>query len=215
MVVSSLDLDPVGLAYLLRRGYTRDIIRNEGIQTIGPGQHFIDELSSPLSTQVGLLLFTCKSMSGEIAGIHTASWEKKEYRYFPTVSKAHLPIMYASEEDYNLMYSSQIVVLTEGVFDRVAIKRCVPGVAVFARLSKGTSGYLSILLRRYAKRVILAFDQDAAGKIGTDKAETRIAGGIEVCRLDLPAKDPAHLLETKGLNVASRLINSRLDSLTL
>jgi len=154
-------------------------------------------------------------MGGEIAGLHTAAWEKKEYRYFPSASKAYLPILYASEEDFDLLYKTQTVVLTEGAFDRIAIKRCTKDVAVFARLSKGTSGYLSILLRRYAKRVILAFDQDAAGKIGTDKAESRIAGGIEISQLRLPAKDPAHLLETKGLRFASNLINSRLDSLTL
>lgn len=208
-------LHPVALEYLQRRGYDRALLRKEGVFTLDPGTHYLDLIDTPLKLNQGVIVFTCRSPGGQIAGIQTVAWEQKEYRYFPSSNKAYLPIMYGSEQDYDLVYRDRRVILTEGIFDRIAVKNCLPEWPVLARLSKGTSGLLSTYLRRYAELVVLAFDQDGAGKIGTEKAEKRIAGEVEIQKLDFPAKDPAELLEKKGLREASKILRARLEATIL
>lgn len=142
-------------------------------------------------------MFMCRSMSGRVAGLHTACRLQKEYRFHQNKDLPFLPIMYGAEADFELLYKSERMILTEGVFDRIALKRVVKDWPVFARLSKGVSVLLTGFIKRYAKVVVLSFDNDSKGQLGADKADKKIRA-LDVRRLKFPFKDPAEMLEKLG-----------------
>jgi len=100
------------------------------------------------------------------------------------------------------------------VFDRIAVKRAVPEIAVIARLSKGVGGQLAKMLERFAKRVWLAFDNDTPGESATLKTIGRLKG-IDVLEIRYPAKDPGELLERKGVTKMGEIIRRQMSLLRI
>lgn len=194
--------------YLLSRGYTEELLLQEVVCSLGEGNHCLGKVE--FYTPNPVIAFTATSMGGEVAGIQTACREKHEYRWFAAKSKPFLPILYGSGADFDLLYRTQEMVLVEGIFDRIAMKRMLEGQAVFARLSKGVSGQLAVILRRYAKRVWLAFDNDLAGEKGVELAQKKLEG-VELVRLSFPGKDPSALLGKYGLIRATAVIKRRME----
>lgn len=199
-------LGPQEYSYLKSRGYTDQLIEAEHILAVPAGLNFF-EGGEFFQDKPGIG-FQCFSPSGEFTGVTTRAILEKEYRFRATPGKSHLLVAYAAEEDYELAYNYKTVVLVEGVFDRVAIKRMAPGIAVIARMSKGISKALEAYLRRYTIEVWLAFDQDEGGKKATEFAKKKLKD-LRVNEVELPAKDPAKLLENYGLSRASELWRER------
>lgn len=155
----------------------------------------------------------CFSQAGKLFGLQIREVQEKKYRWFQMPGCGHLPIIYATRDDYNILYESGKVILTEGIFDRIAIKRLFPMRAVMARLSKGVGNQLELFLRRYANQVITAFDTDEAGLKATDKTSKRLIEGPEVCKLSFPYKDPASALEQLGPATLKKLLARQLTAL--
>lgn len=200
--------------YLIKRGYTDSIIVEEGLYSLPEGHHHLPGTVTAFDSAVPMIVFDCYSMSETISGIHTCSRIQKEYRYHPMVGFNFLPILYSSQEDRDLLFSTGTTILTEGVFDRIAVKRALPGMSVMARLSKGTSGYLSVMLRRYAKRLYLAFDMDTAGREGCSKAILRIGPQVDIAILSYPYKDPSLMMEKRGLAHLATVLKKQMEILS-
>lgn len=207
-MVSALLLEDV--QYLLSRGYSEELLRQEVLLSLEEGISQVEGVRVYVgSPSVGFLVH---SMSGELSGVHTASREKHDYRWYQAPGKAYLPILYGSDGDFDLLYRTKELVLVEGVFDRIAMKRVCPEMAVFARLSKGIGPLLETFIRRFATRVWLAFDNDPAGKLGTGKAQKRLGSGVETAVLSFPINDPAALLKKYGLLRSKEIINRQMDN---
>jgi len=175
--------------YMKERGYLPQNIQEESslLVSLEPGEHELHGVSFRL--EVPSIAFHCKSMSGATVGINTAGRGIKDYKFFQHADGRHLPIMYATEKDRNTLYETREMIVVEGVWDRIAIKRALPEWAVFARLSKGVGGQFETMIKRFAHLVWLCFDQDTAGFKGTEMAKKKLTN-VEIYEIRYAYKDP-------------------------
>lgn len=186
--------------YLLKRGYSLSLIAEESPESISPGKYkrgnieiFIDRES---------ILLPVQSLSGRIIAYHAASIKEKDYRTFYDLNHHYLPMSYGCKTDWEIMWKSKQVIIAEGLFDRVALKRAFPERAVLARLTKGVSPPLIRLFNRLCERVWLAFDNDAPGVKSALKAEGRLKSDVVI--LEIPYKDPSRFLEVRGVDAVRK-----------
>lgn len=197
--------------YLQSRFYTDELIEEEKLYSIPAGTHILPGTSRSFNSEVPMIAFECRSMGETLSAIHTCSRVKKEYRYHQIDGLPYLPILYSSISDRELLFKDKTVILTEGTFDRIAVKRALPEYAVMARLSKGTSIFLSLMLKRYATRVWLAFDNDEAGEKGAKMAIHKMGEGVETVELFIPYKDPALVAEKRGVAHLRDVLRSQME----
>jgi DNA primase len=103
-------------------------------------------------------------------------------------------------------------ILVEGYFDAIAIDYAgVPGVVASMGTSL-TSGQASVM-RRYARRVVIAYDGDEAGRNATLRAAPiLLSAGIDVQALDLMGeKDPDSLVQKFGVDRFLELLGNATD----
>lgn len=200
-------------SYLLTRSYTEDLIDSEEIQSLGAGQHNI--MGAEFKLEHPVVAWTCRSMSGQLIGIQTRRIDEHEYRWHQGPKAQHLPIIYGSREDYQILYDTGKMVMAEGIFDRTALKRCLPDYACFARLSKGIAKQMLGMTTRYGKLVWLAFDQDEPGRKATATTIERLKGKMDVYPLKIPAKDPSKMIESIGQKRMKEIIDRQVRALEI
>lgn len=172
--------------YLLRRGYSKASLAEEKISFLESPQRIVWDCITPAGTLLGRM---SRYQEGEDAG---------NYRWAQADNVEHLPQLYGAPSDHKILYETGELVLTEGNLDRAAVKNCFPARAVYARLSKGVGKALDRTVRRYAKRVWLAYDMDDKGQEAVTQTEAKLQG-IEVVTLKYPFKDPSKLFEERGI----------------
>jgi len=196
--------------YLLSRGYTQRMLNDEPVCTVAGGLlHF------PGAAVGGWIGWECLSMGGASIGVQVKDSEESTYRWFQYPDASHLPIMYATEEDYQILWKTGEIFVVEGIFDRAAMKRMFPKKAVMARLSKSVAKQLVVFLERYASRVWLVMDMDEHGQEGADHAAKRLGEGIVTERLTYPAMDPAELVKKKGVRAGREVLELQIRRLTI
>lgn len=200
--------------YLKRRGYAPSFLSKEGAQIIKKGSGEV--LGERYDLYHDSVMFPVRSMSGELAALHYASVEEgiKDYRTLPSKNGAHLPLIYGTKDDLDLVFTSQEVIMTEGIFDRQAVKLALPEWPVVARLTKGVTGAAKVWTTRYLKRLWVLFDMDGPGTKSSERAVR--AGeydGIEVLRLQIPYKDPGEMYEKRGAADLRKSLMKQLDSM--
>lgn len=206
-------ITPTDREYLLARSYVDKMLDQEEVQSLPEGDHYLEGVT--FKTSAPTVAWTCRSMSGQVIGFQTRRLDEHEYRWHQAPKAHHLPIIYATEEDHDLLYKSGRLVLTEGCFDRAALKRVLPEYAVYARLSKGIAKHLLYMIERYANTVWLCFDQDKPGEEASEDAEKKLAGKMDVNRIRIPAKDPSKLIETRGEKRAREIIRPQIEMLEI
>lgn len=199
-------------AYLLSRGYTPFYIEEEGLESIpvGPFER------PPIKGRVDKpsILFPIHSMSDKVTAWHTAAVGERDYRTFDDPEHHYLPVYYGSKSDHEIMWSTGQVVMTEGVFDRIAVKRAFPERAVLARLTKGLSPPIMRMLERVLTRAWFCFDNDGPGNKAADRAEKRLKK-LDVIQLKLPYKDPGKMYEKVGVEGIKRILGRQFNLLDL
>lgn len=199
----------MGKEYLLRRGYTESLIKEDSVSVYADGAYNIDSVSVRLEYES--VIWPCVSMAGQLVGVQSRRIDKKEYNWHSNPSARYLPVVYASSKDHDLLYNTGEVILTEGPFDRVAVKRCFSDIAVYSRLSKGMSKQLTHFLKRYATRVWIMFDTDDPGREAADEAEEKLADYLTITPILYPAKDPSELLERVGVLNMMTMLRQRMS----
>ena len=203
-------LTAVQTDFLRSRGYTPDLTRADGVFGVVEEHNFNDLV---LRDQVGFIAWPVFSMSGQTIGVQTRSIIEKRYRWKQNPETHHLPICFATRQDYQLMWETKECVITEGAFDRAPIKLAFPERAVIARLSKGAANQLAILLSRYCTVLWTAFDNDQPGIDATEATEVKLMSKMTVNKLDFPDHDPSRTLERKGVNGVRELLKKQFDAL--
>lgn len=185
-------------AYLLRRGYSAAWLEAEEVHHVEAGTG--RELAGVrFGAAFDSIAFVCRSPSGEVVGISLAAYGAGEKRYEWRPARPWLPICYASARDWELLHRTGEAFLVEGAFDRIAVKRAFPERAAVARLSKSVAP-VEWVLRRYARAVWLAFDQDEEGEKAARRLERRLSGHLVVNRLGILGKDPGEHFERHGVD---------------
>lgn len=198
------------LIYLYDRGYIPALLQKEGVQ-IGENEliklHGVEiEASTPR------IIWTARSMSGQVIGVQTREIHEHKYRWYQAPKAQHLPIIYATEEDHQRLYDTGEMILTEGAFDRIALHRCFPEIAVYARLSKGAANQLATFIRRYVKKLWLVFDNDDPGRKASQTTEKQLSSHLDVRVLNMPAKDPSELFRRRGLHWTREHFRRQMES---
>lgn len=198
--------------YLRSRGYLDPLIDAEGFESI-EGEREVDGIRVFVASPSVLL--RCYAASGTLAAVHTLAVDgNKEYRLYVNPEHPYLPMIYAVAQDYKQVYLTGEAILTEGVFDRLAVKRALPERAVFARLTKHTTGGFRNWVQRYCRRLWLCLDEDVPGEKAAKKAEALYPDlGIDVQVLHYPAKDPSELLAKKGPDYVRAVLQRQMSYL--
>ncbi len=161
------------------------------------------------------LIIPIHSETGALVGFGGRTLDGSDPKY---LNSPESEIFNKSRLLYNLHRSKDAMrridraILVEGYFDAIAIDHAgVPGVVASMGTSL-TTGQAS-LMRRYARRVVIAYDGDDAGKNATLRAAPiLLAAGIDVQALDLMGeKDPDSLVQKFGVDRFLEVLGNATD----
>jgi DNA primase len=161
------------------------------------------------------LMIPIHSETGALVGFGGRSLDGGEPKY---LNSPDSDIFNKSRLLYNLHRSKDAMrrmdraILVEGYFDAIAVDHAgVPG-AVASMGTSLTSGQAT-LLRRFTRRVVIAYDGDNAGRNATLKAaQVLLAAGINVDALDLHGeKDPDSLIQKHGVDRFLEILSNATD----
>jgi len=223
--------------YLRERGVAREIITRYGFgfapdswdyilrrlgQKHGEKKLELTGLVTPRKEKSGYydrfrnrLMIPIHSETGAIVGFGGRSLDGSEPKY---LNSPESELFNKSRLLYNLHRSKDAMrrydraILVEGYFDAIAIDHAgVPGVVASMGTSL-TTGQAS-LLRRFTRRVVLAYDGDNAGRAATLRAAPiLLSAGLNVEALDLQGeKDPDSLVQARGVDGFLEVLSAAVD----
>lgn len=229
--------DNTALQYLRKRGVPQEVVQKYGfgyapdswdyVHTRLARKHGDDKLQKvgltmPRKQGSGFydrfrnrLMIPIHSETGALVGFGGRSLDGSDPKY---LNSPESEIFNKSRLLYNLhrskdgMRKIDRAILVEGYFDAIAIDYAgVQGVVASMGTSL-TAGQAS-LLRRYATRVVIAYDGDNAGQQATLRAApVLLAAGLTVSALDLDGeKDPDTLIEHRGVDGFLELLGRSND----
>jgi len=150
------------------------------------------------------LMIPIHSETGALVGFGGRALDGSEPKYLNSPESELFVknrLLYNLHRSKDAMRRMDRAILVEGYFDAIAIDFAgVPGVVASMGTSL-TSGQAS-LLRRFTRRVVIAYDGDNAGKSATLRAAPiLLAAGMHVEALDLEGeKDPDTLIQKHGVD---------------
>ncbi|PYQ29804.1 MAG: DNA primase [Acidobacteria bacterium] len=161
------------------------------------------------------LMIPIHSDTGALVGFGGRSLDGSDPKYLNSpesdlFNKSRL--LYNLHRSKDAMRRNDRAILVEGYFDAIAIDHAgIPGVVA----SMGTSlaaGQAS-LLRRFARRVVIAYDGDDAGRNATLRAaQVLLSAGLHVEALDLQGeKDPDSLIQKHGTDKFLEVLSNASD----
>jgi len=164
------------------------------------------------------LIIPIHSETGALVGFGGRSLDGSDPKY---LNSPESEVFNKSRLLYNLhrskdgMRKIDRAILVEGYFDAIAIDHPgVPGVVASMGTSL-TTGQAS-LLRRFTRRVVIAYDGDDAGRNATLRAApVLLSAGLEVFALDLLGeKDPDSLVQKHGIDRFFEVLGNASDIFT-
>src|SRR3977135_3489145 len=161
------------------------------------------------------LIIPIHNESGTVVGFGGRSLDGSDPKYLKSpesgvCNKSRL--LYNLHRSKDAMRRVDRAILVEGYFDAIAIDHDgVPGVVASMGTSL-TAGQAS-LMRRFTRRVVIAYDGDDAGRSATLRAApVLLSAGIEVRALDLHGeKDPDTLVQKHGVDRFLELLSTAGD----
>ena len=223
--------------YLRKRGVSKEIVTRYGFgfapdswdyilrrlgQKHGEKKLELTGLVTPRKEKSGYydrfrnrLMIPIHSDTGAIVGFGGRSLDGSEPKY---LNSPESELFNKSRLLYNLHRSKDAMrrydraILVEGYFDAIAIDSAgVPGVVASMGTSL-TTGQAS-LLRRFTRKIVLAYDGDNAGRAATLRAAPiLLSAGLHVEALDLQGeKDPDSLVQARGVDGFLEVLSSAID----
>ena len=222
------------LDYLKRRGFEKDSIEEFQLGFAPHSSNFIAKAKKEFKIEdlikSGLvkkhngrikdtffirLLFPLFSSSGKIIGFGGRRLSKKGPKY---LNSPDTPIHKKGKNLYSLWHAkeeirkAEKVILVEGYFDFLSLYKAGIKNAV-ACLGTSLTTDQTELISRYAKEVILFFDEDTAGKIATLRSlGMLLEEGIDVkIRQGGQGKDPDEIISKQGIEAFKEIIAKSND----
>ncbi|MEM0333615.1 MAG: DNA primase [Candidatus Aenigmatarchaeota archaeon] len=200
--------DKQAIEYLRSRGLTdKDIIdweiglaRTKKILSLKNSDKIIQELKkinilNEKNTLIfeNRIIFPVKKINGSIVGyVGRSISENSRSKYINSPNSdifIKSKVIYGLDKAFKNIISTKEAIVVEGIFDVLALHRFFPNTVgvLTANITEAQANVLS----KYAKKVILMFDNDVAGLSGTEKAiSTLFKKGIEVKVVEYNSKDP-------------------------
>lgn len=120
-------------------------------------------------------------------GLRVIEETDKHYRFTKLFFQDSPGYLYGINLALPHMYASKSVLVTEGVFDVLAVQPYFPA-SVGLLTSSLTQANLAFL-KRYVKHIFYAPDNDSAGDSARDKALKYVSRDFDVTMVNIPAKD--------------------------
>ena len=147
----------------------------------------------------------------------TGQWTSLYGRGLKAPRHCYLPGPLRGVVNFQAARTSEEVVLAESIFDALSFHQVGIGIAIPIYGTNGfTPDHLDLLKRERVKRVILALDNDDAGRKATDALKGKLeAAGLSVRAVSFPAgiKDANELLVSRNGD-ASRVFRQLLEAAT-
>lgn len=198
--------------YLEKRGFSEELIDDLGLgvwcppSEAAPEQGFCKRYGSRGQALEGHLAIPLRTPLGEIVGLDTRNVQNKRITGYRLPKSKWVPVWVQTKEATKCLWNGGRAWLVEGLFDLAALYRVLPiGDAIFATQRAALTYNQATHLSRTCKGgVIIAYDNDEAGKRGTlgwtdpesgkqyrgakDKLKNMGVTEIQVCRY--LGKDP-------------------------
>lgn len=193
--------------HLLARKFTPKQIVDAGLAVVSEKGEHRDRFR-------GRLMFPISDIGGQVIGFGARSLGGEAPKYLnspetPVYRKAK--ILFGLDRSRQEISNSGAAVITEGYTDVIALHKIGISSAVATCGTALGEDHL-VLIKRFADRVILAFDSDAAGAVASERAFGLHASvGLEVLVAPIPAgKDPADVALTEGLESVRLMLDQAL-----
>jgi len=161
------------------------------------------------------LMFPITDVTGRVIGFggRTLTGEGAKYINSPTTAlfdKSNC--LYGLEQARHQIVSTGTAVVVEGYTDCIMAHQCGCTNVVATLGTSFTTGHGRVL-RRYAKKVVLVFDSDAAGQEAANRAlEVCLSQRIDIKLASVPeGKDPCDFLLANGKERFERLVAEAID----
>jgi DNA primase len=191
---------PESWDYLLSRlggRYTPEVLEKAGlVLPRKSGTGFYDRFRNRLMIPI-------RSDAGHLIGFGGRSLDGSDPKYLNSPESAVFnksSLLYNIDRARDAMRRSERAILVEGYFDAIAVDDTGVGGVVASMGTSLTAGQASIL-RRYAKRVVIAYDGDSAGRSAALRAASvLLSTGLNVAIADVgPGEDPDTLIRKRGV----------------
>jgi len=161
------------------------------------------------------LMFPILDVTGRAIGFGGRTFAEKDAKYInspTTVLFDKSTSLYGLDKARHEIVSTGTVIVVEGYTDVIMAHQFGFGNVVASLGTSFTTGHARVL-RRYAKRIILVFDNDTAGIEAANRAlEVCLAEKIDIKLAFVPeGKDPCQFLLESGQDAFARVIDGAVD----
>ncbi|ANF34161.1 DNA primase [Borrelia turicatae] len=194
--------------FLISKGYSDEILSKSGLFSKRKG------IFSILS---GRLIFPIRDFKGNVVGFGGRYLGRNNGPKYINLSETEVfkkrELLYGFYEGFSVIKESKSVILTEGYIDVLSFFTAGVKIAV-STLGTSFSREHFALIKRYANKIIMCFDDDAAGLLATFKAyQICLPFDIDVSVIRMKyGVDPADVLKNKGAFVLKDMINDSCDA---
>lgn len=167
----------------------------------------------------GRLMFPVCNLAGRVVAFGGRVLDDGKPKY---INSPESPIYHKGDVLFGLYQARQAIrasgdaLVVEGYFDQLALQRAGFAQAV-ATCGTALTGDQARHLKRYARRVVLVFDQDNAGRQATYKAMTALQQEeVTAAVISLPTgEDPDSFLRRQGADAFRKLLDSARPAMEL
>ncbi|UPA18167.1 DNA primase [Borrelia puertoricensis] len=194
--------------FLISKGYSDEILSKSGLFSKKKG------IFSILS---GRLIFPIRDFKGNVVGFGGRYLGRYNGPKYINLSETEVfkkrELLYGFYEGFSVIKESKSVILTEGYIDVLSFFTAGVKIAV-STLGTSFSREHFALIKRYANKIIMCFDDDDAGLLATFKAyQICLPFDIDVSVIRIKyGVDPADVLKNKGAFALKDVINDSCDA---
>ncbi|WP_024654962.1 DNA primase [Borrelia hispanica] len=194
--------------FLVSKGYSNSILSKSGL---------FATRREKFSILSGRLIFPIKDFKGNVVGFGGRILGKNSGAKYINLSETRVfkkrELLYGFYEGLSMIKETRSIILTEGYIDVLAFFTAGVKIAVSTLGTSFSTQHLA-LIKRYADKIVICFDDDMAGLIATFKAyQICLPFNIDVSVIRMKyGVDPADVLKNKGASVLNNMINDSCDA---
>lgn len=194
--------------FLISKGYSDEILSKSG---------FFSKKKGIFSILSGRLIFPIRDFKGNVVGFGGRYLGRNNGPKYINLNETEVfkkrELLYGFYEGFSVIKESKSVILTEGYVDVLSFFTAGVKIAV-STLGTSFSREHFALIKRYADKIIMCFDDDAAGLLATFKAyQLCLPFNIDVSVIRMKyGVDPADVLKNKGAFALKDMINDSCDA---
>ncbi|AHH10903.1 DNA primase [Borrelia coriaceae ATCC 43381] len=194
--------------FLVSKGYSDEILNKSGL---------FSKKKQRFSILSGRLIFPIRDFKGNVVGFGGRGLADNKGPKYINLSATEVfkkrELLYGFYEGFSVIKESKSVILTEGYIDVLSFFTAGVKIAV-STLGTSFSREHFALIKRYADKIVICFDDDDAGLLATFNAY-RICLPFEIDVSVIKMKhgvDPADVLKNKGVCVLKDMINDSCEA---